>query len=108
MKEIVKNNFYNSIKEVLEAARRNIYRTANFVMVQAYWNIGRLIIEEEQSGEKRAEYGKQMIKELSIKLTRDFGKGFTRTNLWYMRQFYSTFSNLHALREELSMIELIR
>ena len=71
-------------------------------MVEAYWNVGRLNIEEEQCGEQRAEYEKHLINELSIKLTKYFGKAFTRTNLWYMCQFYSLFPNLHALRGDLS------
>jgi predicted nuclease of restriction endonuclease-like (RecB) superfamily len=102
MKKLIKDDFYKSVKEVLEAARSNVYRAVNFAMVEAYWSIGSLIVEEEQRGKRRAEYGKHLIKELSIKLTKDFGKGFTRTNLWYMRQFYSLFPNLHALRGELS------
>ncbi len=102
MEVTIKDDFYRNIKDVLEDARNNVYRAVNFAMVEAYWNIGRLIVEEEQSGEQRAEYGKHLVKELSIKLTNDFGKGFTRTNLWYMRQFYTLFSNLHALRGELS------
>jgi len=102
MNKLIKDNLYKSVKEVLEAARRNVFRNINFAMVEAYWNVGRLIVELEQSGKQRAEYGKHLIKELSIKLTKDFGKGFTKTNIWYMRQFYSLFPNLHALRGELS------
>jgi len=71
-------------------------------MVQAYWHIGKLIIEEEQSGRQRAEYGGELIKQLSKKLTAEYGKGFTATNLKYMRQFYSVFEKSHALRGELS------
>ena len=102
MKEIIEDGFYNSVKEVLEAARSSVYRAANFAMVGAYWNIGRLIVEEEQSGEQRAEYGKHLIKELSIKLSNDFGKGFNERNLWYIRSFYLIFPKVHALRAELT------
>jgi predicted nuclease of restriction endonuclease-like (RecB) superfamily len=102
MKDLIKDGFYNSVKEVLEAARSNVYRSANFVMVEAYWNIGRLIVEEEQSGEQRAEYGKNLIKELSIKLTDDYGKGFNKRNLWYIRNFYLIFPKVNALRAELT------
>ncbi len=102
MKEIIKDNFYNSIKEVLEAARSNIYRVVNFAMVEAYWNIGKLIVEEEQRGKKRAEYGKFLIKELSGKLTEDFGTGFTERNVRNMRAFYLTFPIWHAVRAELT------
>jgi len=93
---------YNNIKTVLEEARSSVYRTVNFAMVQAYWHIGRIIVEQEQKGKERAKYGKALIKELSIKLTKDFGKGFNESNLKYIRQFYLTFPNGHALRDELS------
>jgi len=93
---------YQNIRAILEKARSTAYRAVNFAMVQAYWEIGRIIVEEEQKGEERAEYGKALIKELSRRLTRDYGKGFNQTNLWYMRQFYLTFKNPHALRGELT------
>ena len=93
--------FYNEIKNILNMARNKVYKTANFVMVEAYWNIGKSIIEE-QGGNEKAEYGAGLIKELSKQMTQDFGKGFTVTNLKYMRQFYLMFPNGHALRDELS------
>lgn len=93
--------FYNEIKNILNMARNKVYKTANFVMVEAYWNIGKSIIEE-QGGNEKAEYGAGLIKELSKQMTQDFGKGFTVTNLKYMRQFYLMFPNSHALRDELS------
>ncbi len=83
------------------AARSKVYQTANFAMVEAYWNIGKSIIEE-QGGNDKAEYGAGLLKEFSKQMTHDFGKGFTVTNLKYMRQFYLTFPNGHALRDELS------
>ena len=94
-------NFYNEIRNILLAARNKVYQTANFTMVEAYWNIGKSIIEE-QGGNEKAEYGAGLLKELSKQMTHDFGKGFTVTNLKYMRQFYLTFPNGHALRDELS------
>ena len=94
-------NFYNEIRNILLAARSKVYQTANFAMVEAYWNIGKSIIEE-QGGNDKAEYGAGLLKELSKQMTHDFGKGFTVTNLKYMRQFYLTFPNGHALRDELS------
>lgn len=93
--------FYEGIKEILSSARNKVYQTANFAMVEAYWQIGKSIIEE-QGGQERAEYGTGLIKELSVQMTRDFGKGFTVTNLKYMRQFYLAFPNGHSLRDELS------
>lgn len=82
-------------------ARNKVYSTANFAMIEAYWNIGKKIIEK-QGGKDKAEYGLGLIKELSTQMTKDFGKGFTVTNIKYMRQFYLTFPNGHALRGELS------
>ncbi len=90
--------FYERIKEILEGARKKVYRTANLEMLQAYWNIGREIVVEEQKGKDRAGYGNYLIKNLSAKLTQSFGKGFTTSNLKYMRQFYQTFEKGHALR----------
>jgi hypothetical protein len=93
---------YHNIRALLEKARSTAYHAVNFAMVRAYWEIGRVIVEEEQKGAERAKYGKALIKELSRRLTRDYGKGFNQTNLWYMRQFYLTFKNPHALRGELT------
>ena len=87
---------YDRIKEILETARNRIYRIANSEMVIAYWNIGRTIIEEEQKGSNRADYGKLMIETLSRRLTSEFGKGFEKTNLWNMIKFYKTFPILDA------------
>lgn len=93
--------FYEQIKHILETARRKAYTAANSAMVEAYWNIGRHIVER-QGGKSRAEYGSGLIKELSAQMTKDFSKGFTTTNLKYMRQFYITFPNGHALCDQLS------
>ena len=95
------NDFYEEIKNILASARNKAYQFANFAMVEAYWHIGKSIVAE-QGGEERAEYGAQLIDELSKRMTQDFGKGFTATNLKYMRQFYLTFPNSHALRDQLS------
>lgn len=97
----MEQKFYEGIKNILITARTKVYQTANFAMVEAYWNIGKSIIEE-QGGNEKAEYGTGLLKELSKQMTQDFGKGFTVTNLKYMRQFYLTFPNGHALRDELS------
>jgi len=83
--------FYRHIAEALRNARANAYRAVNSAMVDAYWNIGRMIVEEQQRGQGRAEYGSALLKNLSIRLTREFGKGFTETNLKYFRQFYQAF-----------------
>lgn len=93
---------YESIRKVIDNARGTAYKAVNFAMVQAYWQIGKLIVEAEQKGNKRAEYGEELIIQLSERLSAEFGKGFNTTNVWYMRQFYLTFRKLHALRGELS------
>lgn len=93
---------YSGIKKILKEARSTAYRAVNFAMVQAYWNIGRVIVEEEQKGKTKADYGQALIQELAKRLTREYGKGFTQTNLWYMRQFFMIFPILHALRGELT------
>lgn len=98
---VMKQVFYDEIKNILLNARNKVYQTANFAMVEAYWNIGKSIIEE-QGGNEKAEYGIGLLKELSKQMTQDFGRGFTVANLKNMRQFYLTFPNSYALRSELS------
>ncbi len=93
---------YAEIRDTLLEARAHVYHAANSAMVQAYWQIGRIIVEHEQGGEEKAEYGKYLIKELSERLTSEFGKGFTEQNLRNMRQFYTTFPIRHTLCSELT------
>ena len=97
----MEQKFYEQIKCILSEARDKVYQTANFAMVEAYWNIGKSIVEQ-QGGEEKAEYGARLIVELSRQMTNDFGKGFTVSNLKNMRQFYLTFPKSYALRSELS------
>jgi len=99
---VIKDNFYNNIRDILQTARDRTYKQVNFIMVEAYWNIGKQIVEEEQNGKHRAKYGSALIKELSKRLTLEFGKGFTSTNLKMMRQFYNTFPNSHTLCDQLT------
>lgn len=84
---------YQSIRDVLLSARTQMQRAVNDAMVQAYWQVGHLIVEGEQGGESRAEYGKGVLVELSVRLSAAFGKGFSSTNLKLFRQFLSGFSN---------------
>jgi predicted nuclease of restriction endonuclease-like (RecB) superfamily len=95
------DGFYEGIASVLEQARGKAYRAVNTAMVHAYWEIGRRIVEE-QGGEERAAYGRALVKELSKRLTDDYGQGFTTTNLKYMRQFYLAFPKGHTLCDQLS------
>ncbi len=86
------DNLYSKIAELLQSARQQVVRSVNRTMVYTYYEIGRMIVEDEQQGKKRAEYGKRVLKELSAKLTAEFGKGFSKRNLEQMRQFYLTYS----------------
>ncbi len=92
----------SDIRHIIEQARQRVYQTVNSEMVQAYWHIGRLIVEDEQQGQQRATYGKQQLQQLSEQLTREFGKGFDASNLRNMRSFYLCFPNRDALRHKLS------
>ncbi len=97
-----KQDCYLQIKNILKEARTQVYRQVNFIMVQAYWNVGKVIVEEEQQGQIKAGYGKKLVETLSKKLTKDFGKGFDPSNLWNIRKFFYMFPILDALRRELS------
>lgn len=96
---------YVQIKSIIEEARANVVRTVNTEMVRAYWLIGRELVEVEQKGHKRAEYGKQLVELLSQRLSAEFGSGYSVQNLFYMKQFYLNYSRLlsspkilHAVR----------
>ena len=95
------NQIYGQVKEILITARAKAYSAVNFAMVEAYWLIGKQIVDA-QSGSERAEYGTQLLKYLSEQLTRDFGKGFEERELRKIRQFYLTFPIRDALRPELN------
>lgn len=93
---------YADICTVLTTARNRVYSTVNFAMVQSYWQIGKLITDEELGGKQRADYGKYLMKELSLRLTHDFGKGFDERELRKICQFYRYFPIRDTLRPELS------
>lgn len=101
MLEVQEKIVFQEIKEILQEAKNKVYKVANNAMVEAYWNIGRVIVEK-QGGKDKAEYGTALLKNLSKEMTKEFGKGFTLTNLKYMRQFYLTFPKSHALSDQLS------
>lgn len=98
----IKKDVFLAIKEVLLQARSNTYQYVNAQMVFAYWEIGKIIVEDEQGGEKQAAYGKFLLKELAKKLTEEFGKGFDERELRRIRQFYLCFPIRDALRPELT------
>ena len=106
MTELDKHNNENNllasqVAQIIREARQTAYRAVNFTMVLAYWNIGKLIVEDELHWE-RADYGKAVLRNLSQRLTKEFGKGFDESNLRYMRLFYKTFPICDTLRHELS------
>lgn len=100
----VSNNYINEVKEILKSARQKAYNTINSVMVEAYWKIGRRIVEEEQNGKERAEYGKEILKNLSKELTEEFGKGFGERNIRNIRQFYVIFSDYEKWKSLISKL----
>ncbi|MDQ6761596.1 MAG: PDDEXK nuclease domain-containing protein [Bacteroidota bacterium] len=91
-KPSLNNNLYKKIADLLSAAKQNVVRTVNQTMVYTYYEIGRMIVEDEQQGKERAEYGKQVLKELSKRLSADFGRGFSVQNLENMRKFFVLYS----------------
>lgn len=93
---------YANIKTILSTARQRAYTAVNFAMVESYWLIGQSIVEYEQHGEHRAEYGKNVLKELAERLSLEFGKGFDERELRKMRQFYLLFQKRDTLRPELT------
>lgn len=100
MANIVSDELARKISSLLKNAREKVVREINQTMVLTYYEIGRLIVEEEQHGKDRAEYGRELIKGLSEKLTNVFGKGFSVTNLKQMRQFYWIYSNRQTVSDQ--------
>ena len=93
MHAVIQNDFLKNVSDVLLRAQKNAKTAVNLSMVYAYFEIGRMIVEEEQHGENRAAYGKQLLKELSAYLTSQFGKGYSAENLKLMRRFYTIYSH---------------
>lgn len=89
----ISNTFLSSISDMLHNAQNTVKTAVNLAMVYSYYEVGRMIFEEEQKGSDRAEYGKYIIKELSEYLTAEFGKGYSKENLKLMRRFYVVYSN---------------
>lgn len=87
-----KNNLYRAIKSLIEQSKTQVVQNVNSTIIFTYFRIGKMIIEDEQSGISRAEYADKTLKQLSIDLTKDYGKGFSHRNLEYFRKFYLTYS----------------
>ena len=100
--EIISSNLIENLKYLIISSREKIVQSVNTTMVQTYWSIGKMLVEDEQKGEKRAKYGKQQLKHISQELTKEFGKGFETRNLRNMRQFYQTFPIWQSVNAKLS------
>ena len=92
MKLSIDTNFIREIKELVNSAKQRVVTSINIAMVYTYYEIGRRIVEQEQKGKHRANYGNELIKQLSAELTREFGKGYSEVNLRYFRKFYIIYS----------------
>ena len=85
------DGLYRSVRKVIEEGRKVVSIAANAVLVRQNWSIGKLIVEDEQKGRRKADYGKRTLEELSARLTSEYGRGYDASNLRYMRQFYLAF-----------------
>ena len=96
------DRLYRSVRKVIQEAQGVVSRVANWAMVEANWRVGFLIVEDEQKGKRKAEYGKAVLRDLACRLTVEYGSGYDERNLRYMRSFYLAFPIRNALRSELS------
>jgi hypothetical protein len=101
----ISSSLLTHIRDCLYHARQHIQQSVNHVMVETYWTIGKLIVEHEQNGQYRAEYGKQQLEQLSTILTTDYGKGFDPRNLRNMRLFYRAFPIWNAVCPKLNCLK---
>ncbi|MCI6382018.1 MAG: PDDEXK nuclease domain-containing protein [Fusobacterium mortiferum] len=101
--EIEKRDIFIDIKNIIELSRKKVISSINSTMTTTYFLIGKRIVEEEQGGEKRAEYGENLIIKLSEKLTRDYGKGFSKRNLWQMKKFYLSYQKVQTVSAEFKL-----
>ena len=92
MDDLIKESFYKQVLELFQNAKKSVSTAVNMTMVYSYYEAGRIIVEEEQQGKERAEYGKYILKQLSEKLTKELGRGFSYDNLKLMRKFYMVYS----------------
>jgi len=100
--EVSEDSLFHSVKEIIAQSREKIFRLANSTLLLTYWQTGQRIVEDEQEGKDRAEYGKYTLKFFLKKLTLEFGKGFDYTNLSNMRKFYQVFPIVDTLSQQLS------
>ena len=101
--KLTQTNLYNDIKNLIIQAKKEVYSAVNSTMTQTYWNIGKRIVEEEQEGKERAEYGKALLKKLSVKLAKEFGKGYSVDNLEKMRRFYLVYTKSETVSRKFKL-----
>ena len=94
------DTLYGQVREILTSARGRAWQALNSTMVEAYWEIGRVIIEEEQAGKGRADYGKRVVAGRSERLRAEFGKGYDRSNVFHIRAFFLAYPKVDALRRQ--------
>src|SRR5271157_5771983 len=94
------SQLFIGVADLLEQARKHSARSVNAIMASTYWEVGRRIVEHEQQGQKRAKYGEALIERLALDLTAKFGRGFSRSNLWQMRDFYLAWPILQTVSGE--------
>ena len=99
----IRKNIYEEIKNLLASARENIVSNVNSTMTKTYFLIGKRIVEEEQNGNERAEYGEELIKNLSLRLSKEFGKGFSKTNLKQMKSFYLAYGKGQTVSDQFKL-----
>ena len=87
-KENISKEFLDDLKYIISESKIKVVSSINYIMLQTYWTIGKRIVEEEQKGDFKAEYGSSVLKEIAIELTSEIGRGYSRINLQYMRIFY--------------------
>ncbi|TCD10254.1 DUF1016 family protein [Pedobacter frigidisoli] len=105
--DVTNQQLYSKVIQLLNEARQNVAQTINNTMAMAYFEVGKMIVEEEQKGEEKAEYGKRVLKELSEKLISEFGKGFSFRNLEQIRQFYLTYSITQTVSAQLEKSQTV-
>ena len=99
--EPVEDELYKNVRSIIVKARAKVYVAANTALVKAYWDVGREIVEK-QGGEARSRYGDGLVARLSLKLTAEFGPGYNKVNLFYMRRFFLAFPKVHTLCKQLN------
>ena len=92
-KENISKEFLDDLKYIISESKIKVVSSINYIMLQTYWTIGKRIVEEEQKGDFKAEYGSSLLKEIAIELTSEFGRGYSKTNLFSMRKFYLEYKN---------------